>query len=189
MFADWEGGKLDALLQYYIIIISAIFVLMLATDMIKLKGRNGNSKTMQSSEKYLPRVLVIVPCRGMDHGMVANLKSIKTQEYPDFEAMAVVDERDDPAVEAIEKAEMRYVTSNVQCDRCSGKVRAIASAIKMNPGYEVYVVADSDIRVGRRWLSELVLPLADRSVGVSTMFPRFVPEGVLYLSSNLRGVL
>ena len=168
---------MDALLQYYIIIISAIFVLMLAADMIKLKGRNGNSKTMQSSEKYLPRVLVIVPCRGMDHGMVANLKSIKTQEYPDFEAMAVVDERDDPAVEAIEKAEMRYVTSNVQCDRCSGKVRAIASAIKMNPGYEVYVVADSDIRVGRRWLSELVLPLADRSVGVSTMFPRFVPEG------------
>ena len=177
MFADWKGGKLGALLQYYIIAVSAIFALMLAADTIKLKGGNRKSKTVQSQGRYLPRVLVIVPCRGKDRGLVANLKSIKMQEYPDFRAIAVVDDRDDPAVEAIEKAKMRHIISNVQCSRCSGKVRAIASAIKMNPGYDVYVVADSDIRVGRRWLSELVMPLADRSVGVSTMFPRFVPEG------------
>lgn len=168
---------MGVLLQYYMVFISATFACMLAIDMIKLKRRKEEDKAAQISGKYLPRVLVIVPCRGTDRGLEANLKSIKAQEYPYFRALAVVDDATDSAVDAIEKAGVDHIIANVQCSRCSGKVRAIASAIKMNPGYDVYAVADSDIRVTRRWLSELVVPLSDMKIGVSTMFPRFVPEG------------
>lgn len=165
------------LLQYYLLFISAVFALLIAADVIKLRGRNNMEEKVHNPMAYQPRVLVIVPCRGMDRGLEGNLKSIKMQDYPDFRVIAVVDDASDPAVDATEKAEVQHIISNIKCYRCSGKVRAIASAIKMNPGYEVYAVADSDIRVEMTWLSELVAPLADKKIGVSTMFPRFAPEG------------
>ncbi len=122
------------------------------------------------------RTLVIVPCRGIDHSLLKNLKSITSQDYS-ADYIAVVDSEDDKAVPYIMEAGINYIVSDYPCVKCSGKVKAISTAVTRYPDYEVYVIADSDITPDRNWLRLLVSPLQDNSNGISTTFPYFYPVG------------
>jgi len=126
---------------------------------------------------YSPRVLVMVPCRGMDIKLSRNLLSLRKQDYKNFDIVAIVDSLKDEAVGEIRKAGMRMMVASPKFRRGSGKVNAIASAISANRGYGIYVIADSDIHVNRDWLSLLVAPLSDKAVGISTTYPYFRPIG------------
>ncbi len=121
-----------------------------------------------------PRVLVIAPCRGRDLGLRENLLSIKSQSYGNFDMVCVIDSTSDPALAIIEGAGIRYLISNPRIGKGSGKVKAIATAIRTFKHYDIYVIADSDIHVKSCWLGSLVSSLLDRGVGLSTSFPYFV---------------
>ncbi len=121
--------------------------------------------------------LVIVPCRGLDYSLEANLKSILSQDYRSHDVIAVVDSEDDPSVEILKKVGMKWIVSSDQCKNCSGKVRAISSAISASREYDIYVIADSDILVKGDWLSRLLSPMAHSDTGISTTFPYFEPVG------------
>lgn len=122
-------------------------------------------------------VLVMVPCRGQDYSLEENLRSIRSQKYENSRILAVVDSEDDEAVPAIKKAGLDYIVSQSDCSRCSGKVRAIATAYEQNSGHDIYVIADSDILVRDDWLTKLVSPFKSEKVGISTTFPYFRPVG------------
>lgn len=123
------------------------------------------------------KALIIVPCRGMDYSLDDNLKSIVNQEYPNFRTVAVVDTSVDEALPSIKNAGIEYIISNASCIKCSGKVRAIASALEKYPDFDIYVIADSDILVKEDWLLKLVSPFGDNKYGLSTTFPYFRPVG------------
>ncbi len=123
------------------------------------------------------RVLVMVPCRGHDITLRENLLSLKNQAHPSFDLVAIVDSPEDVALEAIREAGITHIVSDVSCSRCSGKVRALSSAIHRFPDYDVYVIADSDATFSGEWLGTLTGPLANPRYGLSTTFPVFVPIG------------
>lgn len=125
------------------------------------------------NRRFRPRTLVIVPCKGLDVGLRENLISMKSQGYDNFEMVAVIDSKADEAAGVLKKAGIRYMISRSACGRCSGKVRAISTAIEKFRDYDVYVIADSDIRVGANWLGAIIAPLAERKTGLSTMYPYF----------------
>ncbi len=122
-------------------------------------------------------VLVILPCKGIDHRMEENLKSLRSQNYANYSVVAVVDDMEDESVEYLKKQGIEIEISRAECRGCSGKVRAIATVFEKKPEYDAYVVVDSDTTVGKKWLPTLVAPLSDPRVGVSTTFPVFVPDG------------
>lgn len=154
-----------------VFIIMALFTLGLV--LIAVSGRNDRDATDEVDLK----TLVIVPCRGVDYSLGKNLQSIMHQDYKNFKVIAVVDTLDDPAVRYIIEAGMDYITADSDCNRCSGKVRAISTALKKFTDYDIYVIADSDITVEKTWLRLLVSPFADDYVGISTTFPYFLPVG------------
>lgn len=123
------------------------------------------------------KALVIVPCRGVDYSLEENLKSIMNQDYGNHDVIAVVDSDDDPSVPVLNKAGMNWIVASDSCVNCSGKVRAISTAVKESGNYDVYVIADSDILVKENWLSRLLSPMTDEDVGISTTFPYFEPKG------------
>jgi cellulose synthase/poly-beta-1,6-N-acetylglucosamine synthase-like glycosyltransferase len=124
---------------------------------------------------YKGKVLVIVPCRGLDITLSENLKSLREQNYKQYDLIAVVDDESDEAVPIIKRVGIRYMTSKGFKSKGSGKVRAVGAAIKRFGSYSAYVIADSDITVRKNWLDELVAPLSQKSVGLSTTFPYFNP--------------
>ena len=126
---------------------------------------------------YEDRALVIVPCKGRDYTLDENLKGIMANLNGNWKAVAVVDTEDDLAVQSIRGSGMEMIISDNSCSRCSGKVRAIASAIDHFPDFPVYVIADSDILPDGDWLRLLLAPMSLERTGISTTFPYFRPAG------------
>ncbi|MGC8538358.1 MAG: glycosyltransferase [Candidatus Micrarchaeia archaeon] len=148
-----------------------IFTIWFVSLFIKFFG----SKEPEISKGPDPSALVIIPCKGADLMMGSNLEAAKHQKYRKYSMVAVVDSADDPAVVHLKKHHIPYILSTEACSNCSGKVRAIATAISKYPKFDVYVILDSDVRVGKDWLAELVAPLSSSAYGMSTTYPIYRP--------------
>lgn len=166
--------SMNAFLAAYIALLTLTWLGLMALATISMAG---NERNAPSRRKYMPKTLVMVPCKGIDITLSGNLASLANQSYRNYDVVAIVDDLSDPAVGAIRDAGIRLIRSSHWSGYASGKVRAIATAFTKFKDYEVYVVADSDVTVSRDWLAKLVGPLADGSVGVSTAFPYFRPVG------------
>jgi cellulose synthase/poly-beta-1,6-N-acetylglucosamine synthase-like glycosyltransferase len=134
---------------------------------------------------YLPSASVIVPCRGLEQGLRANLSALFLQHYPAYELVFVSDRADDPALELARQlgrefdgetvARARFVVAGRA--RASGqKVHNLLAAIgEVDPSSEVFVFVDTDARTRADWLRSLVAPLAEEGVGATTGYRWFVP--------------
>jgi ceramide glucosyltransferase len=130
---------------------------------------------------FLPRVVIVLPVRGLDPGFEENLRAILSQSYPHFRILVMADGADDPA--AVRALEIGRATPGIplvvavsQPTHLPGKVNALRSSFAhLASEDEVVVFADSDIRPAPDWLRQLVQPLADATVGVATGFRWYVP--------------
>lgn len=127
------------------------------------------------ARKYTPRCAVIVPCKGTNNNLKFNLESFLHFNYPDYEVVFVTESAEDAAVTVIREIIKnrpdiaRHVTAGLSSS-CAQKNHNLLAAIAATKGAEVFVFADSDIKPGPQWLSELILPLADPAITVTTGF-------------------
>ncbi|MHB8360899.1 MAG: glycosyltransferase family 2 protein [Thermoplasmataceae archaeon] len=119
----------------------------------------------------------MVPCRNVDFTLRENLNSLKTQKGVKYDVIAIVDSKDDPSVQIINEIGIKYITTDYDCKGCSGKVKALSTALSRFKNYSVYVIADSDILSKNDWLEKLTSPFSTADVGLSTTFPYFKAMG------------
>ncbi len=153
------------------------FVLLLFLGLLALDARGlflARKAEPVKKASYEPRTLVMMPCKGSDIGLYYNLRAASRQDYRNYKFVAIL-ERGDSAHRVVARARVEHIDSSARCAKCSGKVRALASAMERFRGYDIYVVLDSDELVARDWLGRLVAPLADKRIGASVMFPLFKP--------------
>jgi hypothetical protein len=123
---------------------------------------------------FRPRCVVIIPCKGTPRHASSNLLAFLRQDYPDYRVIFAVEARDDPAVPIIE----RLIAENDRASlvvaglasTCAQKVHNELAAITRVEEPEVLVFADNDIAPARTWLRELVAPLSDPTVSITTGF-------------------
>ena len=148
-------------------------------------------ETSREIPDFHPVVSVIVPGRGLEHGLADNLRTLLAQEYPEYEVLFVFDREDDPAIEVVKQlnsnVSKRLVVAGPATD-CGQKVHNLRVAVtRIDPKSEVLVFVDSDARPGKRWLKQLVAPLADEKLGAASGYRWFLPvDGGI--ASRLRGV-
>ena len=130
-----------------------------------------------TNNRYHPKTLVIMPCKGHEIDLADNLRMARSQLYRNYDVVAVVDSGKDTALDAIRKTKTRYMVFSYRRGSASRKVAALAAAISGFRDYDAYAILDSDVNVGRDWLGHLVAPLADNRVGISTSYPVFKPIG------------
>jgi cellulose synthase/poly-beta-1,6-N-acetylglucosamine synthase-like glycosyltransferase len=155
-------------------------------------------ETSRELPDFHPFASVIVPGRGLEPGLAENLRSLLTQEYPEYEVLFVFDREDDPALEVLEelisrgfsqlgRARVRTIIAG-PATNCGQKVHNLRAAVnEISPQSEVLVFVDTDARPVMDWLRKLVAPLADETIGATTGYRWFIPErgGIV---SQLRGV-
>ena len=138
---------------------------------------------------FQPFASVIVPGRGLEHGLAENLRTLLTQDYPAYEVLFVFDREDDAAIEVVKQLTTtpRIVIAGPATD--SGqKVHNLRVAVtRIDPKSEVLVFVDTDARPERQWLRQLVAPLADETLGASSGYRWFVPVNG-GIASRLRSV-
>ena len=121
----------------------------------------------------LPPVTVLKPLCGAEPGLYENLRSFCQQDYPEFQIVFGVRDRDDPALAVVARllAEFPSLPIDVVVDpRQHGSNRKVSSLINMlgRARHDVLVMADSDACVGPDYLTTVTTPLLDRKVGLVT---------------------
>jgi cellulose synthase/poly-beta-1,6-N-acetylglucosamine synthase-like glycosyltransferase len=150
-------------------------------------------ETSRPLPDFEPFVSVIAPGRGLETGLIDNLRSLVAQDYPRYEVLFVFDALDDPAIKIVDELRRtavvatRTVIAGPATD--SGqKVHNLRVAVnEVDPQSEVLVFVDTDARPAPDWLRKLVAPLAEETLGASTGYRWFIPErgGI---ASRLRSV-
>ena len=120
-----------------------------------------------------PAVTVLKPLHGDEAGLFENLVSFCEQDYPGaVQIVFGVESPTDPAIAVVERLRAAYPASAIELvvdTRVMGSNPKIANLINMSEriAHDVVVLADSDIRVQRDYLSRLVRAL-DRFGGAVT---------------------
>ncbi len=133
---------------------------------------------------YTPPVSVLKPVLGVDFGSHENFASFCRQDYPDYEVLFAVNDDKDAAVPMVRqiiaefperKIRLLVGAENFGTNRKVSKLARLAREAQN----EVLVLTDGDVRVGPRYLREVVEPLADRKIGAVTSFYRGIAENNL----------
>src|SRR5713226_5175366 len=130
---------------------------------------------------YTPDVSVLKPVRGADFGSYENFASFCRQEYADYEILFAVNGDEDSTVPVIRriiadfpgrKIRLLVGAEHLGANRKVSKLARLAREAQN----EVLVLTDGDVRVGPRFLREVVAPRADRKTGALISFYRGVAE-------------
>lgn len=141
-------------------------------------------KTVLSDEQ-LPKTAVILCLRGADPFLPNCLQALLKQNYPQYDLKLIVDSQEDPAWQIASNTINQLGATNVQISHlriirhnCSLKCSSLIQAVSdLDDSYKVVALVDADTIVHPNWLRELVSPLTDPKVGVTTGNRWYVPTG------------
>ena len=130
---------------------------------------------------FAPPISILKPVRGADFGSYENFSSFCRQDYPDYEILFAVNDDADPSVPIIRRVITEFAERKIRlfvgaehlgANRKVNKLTRLAREAQN----EVLVLTDGDVRVGPRFLREVVAPLVDHKKGAVTSFYRGIAE-------------
>ena len=146
-----------------------IYYLITIVSAIRFFGRPRSPR----NTTFLPPVSNLKPIRGVDPDAYENFASLCRQNYPEFELLFCVSDREDPVVPVIEKLARDFPDHEIRILYGSGrngvndkvaKLARLASEAK----YEYLVINDSDVRVEPDYFRTVVAPLSNPELGAVT---------------------
>jgi cellulose synthase/poly-beta-1,6-N-acetylglucosamine synthase-like glycosyltransferase len=136
-------------------------------------------------DEQLPKTAVILCLRGADPFLPNCLRSLLQQNYPEYDLKLIIDSREDPAFKVATETINELDVNNVQIStlravrhNCSLKCSSLLQAVSdLDNTYPIIAFIDADTVVHPNWLRELVTPLIDDRVGLTTGNRWYVPTG------------
>ena len=146
-------------------------------ELWKLQRSLFIGKKLESLLTYKPfsaTTSLIIPFKGIDTDLEKNIRSFMSQHAT--EIIFVADSRADPAYPILKRFKRAKVLIAKQNLGSSGKCCALITGARAAKG-EILVFADSDCLARKEWLSSLVAPLADETVGATTGYRWYISDG------------
>ena len=111
--------------------------------------------------------------RGLDDNLFDNLESFCLLDYPKFEIIFCLQDRNDPAHKIALKIKDKYPDKDISIvvERCNEGLNPKVN--NLMPGYraakyEHILISDSNVSVSRYYLKEIAVHMRDSSVGLVT---------------------
>ena len=131
----------------------------------------GVLSPQSSSAEFCPPISILKPLKGLDDDLLANLLSFCNQDYPDYEIIFALEEEDDPALKIVHTLQQQCSRNKISVivkqrdDAFNPKVNNLISAYGVSQ-FPYILISDSDVRVARNYLREIIKPMADPQVGL-----------------------
>lgn len=142
----------------------------------------GKNKRDVYRDDELPKVAIALCLRGADPFLSNCLQALLAQNYPEYELKIVVDSREDPAWEIATQIQnqteipVQISPLRIRRSTCSLKCSALIQAVsELDCNCEIIALVDADTIPHPNWLRELVKPLKDPQVGLTTGNRWYVP--------------
>ncbi|MBE9056537.1 glycosyltransferase family 2 protein [Sphaerospermopsis sp. LEGE 08334] len=137
------------------------------------------------SDNQLPKTAVILCLRGADPFLPNCVRSLLNQNYPEYDLKLIIDSLEDPALKIAKEVIAETKATNFQIStlrtvrhNCSLKCSSLVQAVSdLDDSYQVIALVDADTIVHKNWLKELVSPLTNETVGLTTGNRWYVPTG------------
>lgn len=135
--------------------------------------RTFRSTETEKTNGFTPPVTVFKPLHGDEPYLYENLRSFCVQEYPEYQIIFGASVPNDPALNVARELQREFPQLDI--DIVSGNGTAVRNpkvgnliAMRERARHGIFVIADSDMRVGPDYLREIGAPFADDTVGAVT---------------------
>jgi ceramide glucosyltransferase len=133
------------------------------------------SRRRRPASAARPPVTVLKPLCGAHPGLYESLRSICDQDYPELQIVFGVREATDPAVEVVHRLMNEFRALNVKLvvnERDLSVNPKVSNLVNLydSAEHDVLVIADSDIRVGRDYLTSIVASLHEGAELVTCLY-------------------
>lgn len=166
-----------------------VFTAIIGTIQNRKFARRVERPTREGFDTYHPKTAVIVPFKGHDHELPNNIRSLVTQDFPQYRLVFVLESKNDLAYEII-KLELENHPDAPQVDflfpgaapgdtgqKVFNLLRGMEFLDAMQDDSEVWVFADSDAVPSRHWLQKMVGPhIQNDRIGVTTGYRWLMPQ-------------
>ena len=136
---------------------------------------------------YLPRTVLVVPCKGLDTNFRQNVSSFFCQDYEDYLLWFVVGKESDPAYPVLCELKQQHAAQSKARDvqiliagdaqGCGQKIHNMLYAYRhIDSAIEVLAFVDADACIRADWLRHIVYPLSIPKYGGATGYRWFVPQ-------------
>ncbi|MDA8077303.1 MAG: ceramide glucosyltransferase [Nitrospiraceae bacterium] len=148
------------------------FQLAAVRSMVAQRNRRERH-ALNPTPSCLPPISIIKPLKGLDDNLFDNLSSFCVQAYPRYEIIFALQDMNDPAYKIVRKVTERRPDCDITIlvERCSSglnpKVNNLIPACS-RAKYEHILISDSNVLVGRDYLSETARHMHDPHVGLVT---------------------
>jgi ceramide glucosyltransferase len=159
-----------------------------AFALVRALGFAKRASRSNAGDADAPPLTVLKPICGLEAELYENLRSFCEQDYPAFQVIFGVAERDDPALAVVERVVGNFPDLDLtvvvgspharQAAAINPKVANLAGMIG-HAKYDIVVIADADMRVGREYLRAIAGAFENSDVGAATM---------LYCGSPVAGI-
>jgi ceramide glucosyltransferase len=136
-------------------------------------------------------VSILKPLKGLDDGLFDNLESFCNLDYPAYEIIFALQNRNDPAFKVVKKIKEKYPFRDISivvefCDEgLNPKVNNLIPAYK-RAKYDLLLISDSNVRVEKNYLRAIAGHMEDPSVGlVSNMIKGVAGRSIGAVLENL----
>lgn len=152
----------------------------LALALLSLRGERKRAAyvahRLAEEPASLPPASVIVPVKGPEEGLRANLAALASLDYPDYELVVAAHSAAD-IPPGVLPARVKVVLAHGDDPNTGEKVQNLNAAVRATrKSSRVFAFADSDGRPTARWLRALVAPLMEKGVGATTGYRWFAPD-------------
>jgi ceramide glucosyltransferase len=161
---------------FWLVFLPAVAYQVLAVWAALRHLHRRHSQASRRAPGFYPGISVLKALRGLDPNTRDAFLSQIQQDYPEFEVLFGAADEADPAAQEVLRLQREFPEAPIRLiigaeSAANGKVGVLMELAK-HARYPVWVVNDSDIKVGSTYLREVIAPLADSEAGVITCLYR-----------------
>lgn len=126
-------------------------------------------------KSFNPSVSIFVPCKGVSPYFEQNVSTFLHLDYEKFTIFFIVESTEDPAYPILKRMTRGFKNAGLViaglAETCGQKNHNILAGIEASGrDSELYIFMDSDIAPSTKWLKELIRPLSNQKITVTTGF-------------------